>query len=162
MPAPDFPSLYDFEGQIEGAFQVVLQTALGTAVTGVFVTRDQTIKDAPRVELEFMKGAALKQRYTMGTPPRQVPNAFVGSLQAKIVTARPLHHDTHGNIRGIVRYTLSAGANVINSGNLPYLQIMEMTPGSDSGMMIDEKAQDVSILKYDLWFAINNSAWPSS
>ncbi len=166
MPAPDLPTLYDFETQIESAFQSVLQAALLTAsiVCQVIITRDSAIDDTPRIELQCTVGAPLSQRRgtgTIGVNYREIPIAFGFKLSATVITTRPTNDNEHGAIRGLTRFNLSAAANVITARNLPYLQILEMLPAGSPPAILDEKQQDKSLLEYDGWFAIQNSAWPT-
>lgn len=163
MSAPDFQTLYDFESQMEGAAQAILAAALASLGVPVFVTRDQSTKDTPRVEVEFSVGAAGRQRKGTGTGAtyREVPNSFQGLLRARVVTTRPANHDVHGQIRGLVRYTLSATPCVLNGGTLPYLGVLEMLPSGSSPRILDEKEQDITELDYALTFCIQNDAWPA-
>lgn len=166
MPAPDYATLYDFETQMEGAWQSVLLEFLAPlGITQVFVTRDDAVLDTPRVEVEFHVGNALNQRKAFPGPPyREIPNAFNAALVVRVVTTRALAENKvqHGPLRGLLRYNLSASANRIKAQtNLPYLQILEMLPASSVPRIIDEKEQDISEMQYSMQFAINNNAWPT-
>lgn len=169
MPAPDFATLYNFEDQMEDAWQSVLLNALAdqSVDADVYVTRDIRSKTTPSVEVEFIVGSAGTQRHGVvkaGQPYREVPNSFNGSLIVRVVSTRALPVNTaqHGKIRGAVRYTLTAAANVIKANtNMPYLQILEMLPAASTPRMIDEKEQDITEFTYAMQFAIDNSAWPS-
>jgi hypothetical protein len=171
MPAPDFQTLYDFEDQIETAVAAVLTSVLTPILTPlsltcpIFVSRDIDTKETPRVEVEFATGASLDQRGAFGQAnPKQIPTSFTGVLTVGIVTTRPLDSmsQAHGQIRGAVRYALSAGAKLFNTGNLPYLQILDLLPSSTAPNLQQNKEQDVTVLQYAMKFAISNDAWPSS
>jgi hypothetical protein len=156
-----FDQIYDFETAIETVFAQILQTQFSGMVENVVITRARDILDTPRVELTLTVGEALRQRRSMGTPSREIPNAFNGVLSARLVTSRELNGGSHGKLRGLLRYYLSASANLVNGGNLPYHQILEMLPAQSTPQIIDELQQDVSELHYSIQFAINNAAWPA-
>lgn len=162
MPAPNYQTLYDFETQLETAWATILTTALAAIpiTCQVLTTRSATTDNTPRVELECLVGPALSQRKGLSTGTyREVPNAFKFTLAVRIVTTRPTNDNQHGVIRGLIRYNLTASANVITA-QLAYLQILEQLMQTGASHIIDEKEQDVSELTYDGWFAIADSAWP--
>jgi hypothetical protein len=162
MPAPNYQTLYDFETQLETAWATVFTVALAAIpiTCQVLSTRNAATEDAPRVELECLVGPALTQRKGLSTGTyREVPNAFKFTLITRIVTTRPTNDNQHGVIRGLIRYNLTASANVVTA-QLAYLQILEQLMQSGTSHIIDEKEQDVSELTYDGWFAINETAWP--
>lgn len=166
MPAPDFATLYDFETQIEGAVVSAIVAFLAQAGITAQVERSQSsdTESTPRVEVNFTPGNALSQRTTIGQAvPKQVPNAFEGSLSIRVVTTRPIptdNADLHGPIRGWGRYVLSAEAKAFTTAILPYLQILEMLPAGSASQLYDEKQQDITELTFNVWFCVRNEAWP--
>lgn len=167
MPAPDFPTLYDFETQIEDAFKsaiIGLLTA-NNLIASVYVSQDPLTKTTPRIELSVSMGAALSQMTTKGQAnPKQNPNASEFTISAVIATTRLLPDDDggiHGPLRGLVRYALSAGAKQIGDANLSFLQILECLPVGGTPQVVDEKNTDKTELVYGGKIAIRNEAWPS-
>lgn len=165
--ADDIYDLYNFEDQIEPAIKAVLVAALTTAAitAEVTTTREKAVKTTPRIEISFSLSLAQPQRTTIGQAnPKQVPNAFEGVVAALVATTRPSdpkNADQHGRIVGLVRFNLTAAAKVLNSGNLPKLQILDMLPEAQTPRVYDPKEQDLSLLNYRIWFAIRNEAWPA-
>ena len=167
--AYDVYDLHDFEDQLEPAVAGILASQLALAgVTDpvqILVTRDADDLTTPRLEVSFALSLAMAQRTAQGqAAPKQVPNAFEGRISVAVVTTRPVpgaNGDLHGRLRGVVRWSLAAGAKAFSSANLPYLQILDCLPEAQSPRVFDEKEQDISQLNYHVWFAINNSAWPS-
>ena len=164
MAAPNLPTLYDFETQIESVWVSVMSTAfsaqLPAASVQVIGTRDASIDQTPRLEVELHVGNVLRtRRGVLNGSYREIPIAFTGTLRFRLISTRP--YASHGMLRGIVRSTVSASANVITSSNLPYLQILEILPSSSTPQIYDEKAQDITEMDYAIQFAIKNEAWPS-
>lgn len=168
MPAPDFYTLYDFESQIEDAWSEILMGELSTAgiIAQVVTSRDPESKITPRIELSFALGAALEQRTTAGqSSPKQVPNAFAGTLTVLVATTRPIPTDNaniHGQLRGLCRYCLSAAKQAIGDSNLPYLQLLDQLPSSATPQVFDDKEQDLTQMIYAVIFSIRNDAWPAA
>lgn len=164
----DIYDLYNFDDAIEAAVKAVLQAELTTAaiVCDVWTTREEGKKVTPRIEVAFSLHSAMTQMTTAGqAAPKQVPNAFEGTIALTLSTTRPSatgNADQHGRIRGLARYVMTAGAKKFNSTSLPGLQILNMLPEEQSPRVYDGKSQDLSILSYHLWFAVNNSAWPAT
>lgn len=168
MAAQDFDTLYDFEDQIETALAAVLTAALAAGPTPiacqVLTSRDFATKQTPRIEVEFATGKAMNQRTTAGqASPRQVPNAFEGTLTVSIVTDRQTEQTTsvHGLIRGRVRFNLSAAAQPFTAINIPNLQILDLLQASTVPNIQGDKEQDITAIGFSVLFAIQNSAWPS-
>jgi len=167
--AYDVYDLHDFEDQLEPAVRTAIQAQLAlagiTSAVQVLVTRDAYVDDTPRIEISFSLSIAMQQRTTQGqATPKQTPNAFEGKISVSVITTRgvtPDNSDIHGRLRGVVRWTMAAGSKAFNSVELPYLQILELLPEAQSPRVMDEKEQDVSVLDYHIWFAIQNSAWPA-
>ncbi len=166
--ADDIFDLYNFEDQIEPAVKAVLATALTAAsISGVTITttREKTVKTTPRIEVAFALSLAMAQRTAIGQAvPKQVPNAFEGTLSLLLATTRPVssgNADIHGRVRGLIRFNLSAAARVFTDSNLTKLQILDMLPEAQTSRVFDPKEQDLSLLNYHVWFAIRAGAWPA-
>jgi hypothetical protein len=158
-PAPDFETLYDFETQVEDAFEAILKA---NGIPNVFTSRAPDTITTPAVVLRFVTGQVASQRALRGNPPRLVPNGFEGTLIAEILTGRRLADaPVHGPFRGKVRYLLSAAANVIDQTNTPWIQILDFLPAGGTPQITDEKEIDRSALHFAMKFAIRNEAWPS-
>lgn len=163
---PDIYDLYNFEDQFEGTSSAGLKLRLSRAGLNkvqVLTSRDKPIKETPRIELSFSLSQSMTQRTAAAQAvPRQVPNAFEAIFTASVVTTRALdvaNAPDHGRIVGLVRYNFSAAAKAFTAENLPFLQVMEMLPEAQSPRVIDQKGQDVTVLTYHVWFAINNGSW---
>jgi hypothetical protein len=167
MPASTYADLYDWETLIENGIASAISTILGASSIGaqVNVTRGTGTEETPRVDVTFSPGSSLGHMTTIGQAnPKQVPDMFDGTLTLRISTARPIEDDDaelHGEIRGWVRYVMSAGARGLNETILPYLQIMDMLPSGSASQIYDEKSQDITELSYAVKFAIRPSAWPT-
>lgn len=165
MPAPSIQALYDFETQIETAWA----TAFAEKFTELDITcavgksRDRDIETTPRVEISLSLGGPLTQRTTAGqASPKQVPNAFTGTLTVSVVTTRETNSDDHGPIRGVVRYLLSGANQVVGISKLPYLQVLDMEPAGSAPSVNEEKNLDSTDMAYAITFAIRNDAWPAT
>lgn len=162
MPqAPDFATLYDFETQFEDAFVAVLK---GQAkIPNVFPSRDAEKLRTPGLIVRFVVQNSGALSALNGTPPRLVPIRFEGSMIVEVITSRPddpRGQNDHGRLRGLARFWLSAGANVISSVNLPYVQLLNFVPGPGTPQVNDEKSMDRSSLSFHAQFAIRDDAWP--
>lgn len=165
MPAPDIQTLYDFESQIEGAFETLLAAQfLAKSITcSTSVSRDLSIDSTPRVEIVLSLAASLNQRTTIGqATPKQVPNAFAGNLAISVVTTRGTNRSSHGPIRGVVRYVMSGANGILSDVVLPYLQILDLVPAASAPEVYAEKDQDITVLNYAIAFAVKDSAWPAT
>jgi hypothetical protein len=170
MPISSVLDLYDFEGQMEAAGKSILTAAFGGVTPPltpqILISRDSDTEEVPRLELSFTPGAALDQMTAWGQAnPKQVPAAYLGQFEARIVTGRPQDNakiaPIHGILVGATRFFFSAGAKLFTDVNLPYLQILLMLPGPTKVQQQDHKEQDETVLTFDVKFAIRNDAWPT-
>lgn len=157
MPAPDFPTLYDFESQIEAAVKSAL---ISGGITNVYTTRDNSILLVPRVEAQLnLMGPT---GHMAGLNGRETPDQFEAILRLAVVTSRSQTETNHAYFRGNVRYQMASIAQQFNSTSLPYLQIMQMLPAQSTPQIFDDKEHDITELKYHVWFGIQATAWPIS
>ncbi len=166
MPAPDFQTLYDLETQLEVMWKAVLQPKVTAILASaiVYTTRDPLTKKPNRVDLSVTIGAPLSQMTTANQArPKQQPNAFDFAISAVVCTSRAegAASVTHGPLRGVVRYALSAGARLATDQNLPYLQILDLLPFGGTPQVYDEKQTDKTELVFSGKVAIRNDAWPA-
>ncbi len=165
----DIYDLYNFEDQLEGAVAAAIKAVLAAqplaVACQVLTTRDPAVKGTPRIEVNFSLSQAMTQRTAQGqAAPRQVPNAFEGTIAIVVASTRPLTTGNaveHGKICGVVRFAMSAAARVFTDQSLPLLQVLECLPEAQSARVQDRKSQDLNLLNYHVWFAIRNGAWPA-
>jgi hypothetical protein len=165
MPAPDVQTLYDFETQLEGAWADVFEDKFTelSITCAVGVSRDADVETTPRVEVVLNLGGPLTQQTTIGQArPKQVPNAFTGTLTVSVITTRETNASSHGPIRGVIRYLMSGANQIMTEVRLPYLQILDLQPAGSAPTVNPEKNEDSTELVYAIIFAIRNEAWPAS
>lgn len=169
MPvAPSFEELYNFEGNIETCFAAIFEGALAQRGYSAQVLKSISpdSKITPRFQIVFNANTPFSlNRTTLGQAnPAQIPNNFTGSLSVKLYTTRSISSDNadmHGLLRGLARF-LGSGIKLFNNSNMPYYQILQILPTGCNNTIADEKQQDGTELTWDVLFAIDNSAWPST
>lgn len=157
MAAPDFPTLYDFETQMDGAWTDYL---IANGVPAV-KQRGASVLATPRVEVKFTTGAASGSMHGFAAAeykPR--PDRFAGTLSLVVATNRSKNDSGHGTSRGTVRGFVADFLRVQTTENLPYLWIFDIMDSGTSETVDDENNADISTLTFNIKFGIRSDAWP--
>jgi len=153
--ASDYPTLYDFEGQIESATDAVLSTLL----SDVRKPRDTDEMATPRCVAQFTVERALAKLF-------QVPNGdlrhsiYDGTLAITIVTDRRNSASSHNSFRAKVRTLMADYRKQFNTETLlPYLTMLRCHETSGSAVSF-ENDLDHSTLTFGVTIGIKEEAWP--
>lgn len=160
MSAPDLATLYDFETQIEAAVSAILTDG---GVTVQAVSRGEAILASPFCAVTYQHGGP----WPSGSP-RYVsvggdfrPDQFSGTVQITAATDRKRNPDTHKTYRGKIRALGYQFVGQFTGSNLPYLAVMDFTETGTQPVEDEGKNLDLSILSWDIRFAILPNAWPT-
>ena len=166
MPAPDLPTLFDFETQIQPVLQAAAVT-LGIAQTAV---QDQTQKiiTSGRLDIELTMGAATGHLYT----PKNIPdgplntgNCFEAAWNAvvsfNVVTDREVNAAAHAKYRSWVRSMMIQYFQQFGPDVLPYHQIAFAKTLGTRINLVNAKEEDVSQLNTAVVIYIRPGAWPA-
>lgn len=161
MSAPTLAALYDFETQIETAVAGVL-TAGGVTVGGT--ARGADVLNSPCVEVVCnlngpWPGGNSTRLFSVGGDYR--PDQFSASLLVTVLTDRKRNASSHGAFRGNVRALLYQFVSKFTGSNLPYLVIMDCTETGSSQSQDESRCLDITVLSWDVRFAILPTAWPT-
>ncbi len=160
MPAADYATLYDFEGQLETAFAAALTAASLTN----YKSLDTTDKDAPFVVVQATVGAG-HRKYTDISKGNE---AFDFEIELQICTNRTetsagTNHATYrGKVRNVMERWLASqtGGSGMNA-RLTYLIIDDLArTGGGRGVDSNERF-DITTETYSGVFRIKADAWPS-
>jgi hypothetical protein len=163
MPAPDFPTLYDFEGQLETAWAAVFTTAGMTAYSQQ-ATGDKT---SAFLNLQATIGAGRREYYLKSGVPDANKN-FDFVLEVQIVTNRTATsaNATHATMRGKVRnlmerwLAVNTGGSNINA-SLTYLRILDMSRTGGSRGVDENQRFDITTETYGGVIQVKDDAWPT-
>ena len=160
MSAPDLATLYDFETQIEAAVSSIL-TAGGVTVQAV--SRSEVNVASPFCTVTYQHGGP----WPSGAPRLSNqggdwgPDQFSGTVQITVATDRKRNPNTHKTYRGGVRSLGYRFVSQFTGVNLPYIAVMDFTETGTQPVEDEGKNLDLSILSWDIRFAILPGAWPT-
>lgn len=162
MAAPDYATLYDFEGQLDAAFAAALTAAGLTA----FPQQDTSDKVTPWATVQTSVDAATGRYALLAGVPRG-NSAWNFTLNVEVATNRT---EASGNTsastyRGKARYYLerwlaTQGASGMNA-RLAYLVIEHLISTGANRSVIDESRLDITQFTYAGVFSIKDAAWPT-
>lgn len=153
--AADYPTLYDFEGQIESA----ADTVLSTLVSDVRRERDTDDLATPRVTCQFTVDRADEQLAELPNGELR-PRLYHGTLGISIVTNRNNDASSHNAFRSKVRTLLGDWRKQFTvNGLLSYVQILRCHESGGSPASFDE-GLDISAMTWSVTFGIQSDAWP--
>jgi hypothetical protein len=173
MPAPNLPTLFDFEGQFENAALELLtavvinayasggdqQTAvencgiqftLGPAVEGKFAQLPKPASwpvGEPAPQEYFIYDATLEFRAEV---PRDDPAPTIEGVSSKL-----------GEIRGKLREEMMQCVRPFTETNLPYYKVSRIRPAGSSYGENQQRNTDVAFIRYTLRLEIRPDAWPT-
>lgn len=163
MAAPDYPTLYDFEGQLDTAFAAAI-TAAGLQT---FKQQDTTDKTAPWATVQVTVDAAAGRYHTNAAGAVTGNSAWNFTLTVEVATNRT---ETTGNAnaatyRGKVRYYLerwlaTQGASGMNA-RLTYLVIEYLISTGANRSFVDDTRLDLIQFTYAGVFSIKDTSWPT-
>lgn len=161
--APDLPTLFEFELQIEAAAVAVL-TAAGVPA---FAERNAADQSTPRVEVKLVMGAPTGHRYSptgaQFSPSQTLPDAWHAQLALTTVTNRRTadNGSRHDELLGKSRVAMLQAPGNLNA-QLAWLTVQRV---ADAGVIPTtqlEKDLDVSPAVFALQFAVLPGAWPGA
>jgi hypothetical protein len=163
MPATDYPTLYDFETQIETAFI----TAFTAASLTSYAQQSNETKTSPFLNVQVTIGAG-RREYAQTSAGRANKN-FEFTLEVQIVTARTAsgtpnatHKTMRGKVRNLLERWLSAntgGSNV--NASLSYVRIIDMSRAGGQRGVDEDQTFDITTESYAGVFQVKDDAWPT-
>ena len=165
-PAPDLPTLLDFETQIETAAASVLAAAGVTAA----ITKARAATNNPSLELaiRFETGAAIN--HWCRTPSgKNHYDMFDGVLEITISADRDANADSTSAVYQqfeFLRGTIAAAflEGVYPFSGLAWLDVksFHLRPVGRNAGISESRMQDLSTMTWSLRFGIIKAAWPTS
>lgn len=157
--APDFPTLYKFEENLEDGFAVVL-TGLAD---NIYTQRQTVIKLTPWLEIKVSPGAATGHRSNDNAGVFRY-DIFAFTLGLTFVTTRSENFAAHNVMLSKVRAALGDVKNNVNfdGSNFPYYWICLLRDQSTEPGFHADDDYDQSHVSYTGVFAIKNDSWPAS
>lgn len=152
--AADYPTLYDFEGQIESAADSVLSTL----VSDVRQPRDTDDMATPRLVAQFTVERAQDRMAQLPNGDLR-PDIYDGSLSLSIVTDRRNNASSHGSFRAKVRTLMGDYRKQFTDALLPYVKILRCQETSGTPVSF-ENDLDRSEMTYGITFVVKADAWP--
>ena len=153
--AADYPTLYDFEGQIETAADTVLSTLL----SDVRKPRDTDDLATPRATCQLIVSGD-KERYAQLPNGDLRGNLYGGTLEVTIATHRRNNASSHNSFRAKVRTLLQDYRTQFTAALLPYLQILKLVESGNSPVE-NRDGIDISTMQSSIDFGIRQEAWPA-
>lgn len=167
MPAADYPTLYDFETQLETAWDTVFEAASLTTYT----QQASTDKTGPYVTVQATVGEAGRKYQTVSDNEIKGNILFGFTLEVQVVSNRTgtdaaANLAAHKTARGKVRHLLErwpaqcTGGSNINS-QLSYIAIADMARSGGSRGVDEGRNFDITTETYSGQFQIKPDAWPT-
>jgi len=164
MAAPDYATLYDFETQLETAWDTVF-TAAGYTT---HVTQDTTDKDTIYVEVKAEIGAGGESYEMLSQTVPYGNRMFDFTLTVDVKTSRTetgantAHKTARGKVRNLLERwpTDCTGGSSINS-NLTYIKIARMVRTGGDRSSDEGRGQDITTETYSGTFQVKRDAWPA-
>ncbi len=171
MAAPNLATLYDFETQFEKAAQTILQTSGINA----FISRQTDKLPLINAGVTFSVGQAAEELTFLPLAPGQTQPQeqeyfhYTGSLELRVEVERDTQRppDQTGvvsffaQMRGLIRAAFMRSQWPFYDGNLPYYRVWDIRPNGSTEGFDQSRNVDSSILRFEVSFAIQPSAWPS-
>ena len=160
MPAPDYETIYDYEGAIEKAVKDLLTT------NGITAYRQRDLDEAatPFVAVQLNVGAATGHMARLPSGDLR-PDQFDGQLRVAITTNRGKNNSNHPTIRAKIRnllYRAWGTDKTLTRTELPYHVILPQSvleTGTVQSVENDDD-HDMSTITFNLGFGIRPDAWP--
>ena len=160
MSAPDYETIYDYEGAIEKAVKDLLTT------NGITAYRQRDLDEAktPYVAVQLNVGAASGHLARLPNGDFR-PDQLSGQLKFAITTNRGQNNADHPTIRAKIRnlmYRAWGTVKTLTQTELPYHVILPQTvleAGTVQSVGSDED-HDISTITFNLGFGIRPDAWP--
>lgn len=167
MPAPDLPTLLDFEGQLKTALQAIV-TNSSPSIVGAIFPQDAATTNAYGLALRLEVGGVLDGHFGRRPSGKVDFDFFEASFEIEAWANRDDNADnTSASYQKLETFRKNA-RTVFLEGNTPfapyltYLRVRRIRPlGSQMGL-IPERQQDVCTLRFYMDFGIIPNAWPSA
>jgi hypothetical protein len=173
MAAPNWETLYDFEGQFEAAANGILAAVLINA----YVSGQDEQMPLLKTAIPFDVGPALENKVAPLAKPAGWPAdqdfpreyfIYSATLEYRVEVPRDDRQPTVAGvssmlsqIRGKLREVMMRCVRPFNESNLPYYKVIRIRPNGASTGVNSTGNADVVFLRYDLSFEIRPSAWPA-
>lgn len=155
MSAPNITVLYEFEANLEAAFN----SALASVSPNIYITRDKRTKVSPRLEIKCLRGSDRRQ-FTLDNSGVQRSWQWNFTAEFLFVTDRQINDAVHDGYIANARATLENFSATVN-GYLPYYWIWSLHEDNYAPRCEGDNDTDLSQLTYSGAFAIQQSAWPA-
>lgn len=174
-PAPDLPTLLDFEGQFEAAAQAVLATAGIVAYISQQSVKLPLINTVLAADLgpafDELTELALPSTWPANSAPPQEYFRFTLNLEMRVEVPRdqevpdplnPPDVDTLlRTLRGQIRAAFLRILFPFNDTNLPYYRVSDIRPNGAITGFAPQRNIDFCSVRYLITFTIQPGAWPA-
>lgn len=168
--APNFATLFDFEGKFEAAAQTVLETAGINA----FISRQTDKLPLISTGVVFSVGSAIDELTFLPLdvgqtpPPSQEYFRYVGNLQLRLEVERDTQKPPvsagvssfFAEARGLIRRAFMRSQWPFQDSNLLYYRVSNIRPNGGTEGFDSQRNVDSLILQFEVTFAIMQDAWP--
>lgn len=157
--APDFSTLYDFEGSIETAVCTVLDSFGLRTLT----QESDENQSTPFISVSFSTGEGDRSSPYMvaGNEPR--PRRYMGVLTTTIYTTRKENGEVAVSYRKRLRALLYGFRRSFTEAVLPYHVVTQMwETGTTRSINVDSEPMDVTTITWGVEFYIRPNAWPAA
>lgn len=168
--APNFVTLFDFEGRFEAAAQDVLETA------GInsFISRQTDKLPTINTGVVFSVGPALDELTFLpldvgqSPPPDQEYFRYTGNLQLRLEVERDTQKPNSAagvssffaEARSLIRRAFMRSQWPFRDSNLLYYRVSNIRPNGGTEGLDPVRNLDSLILQFEVTFAIMQDAWP--
>ena len=156
MSAPDYETIYDFEGAIETAVKTLLTNNSITA----YRQRDASEVSTPFAAVKFSGVAATGHMAKLPNGDMR-PDQFAGQLEILTETNRSQNDADHTTVRAKIRNLIYKFQETLTKTLLPYHAIYESMETSSISGVDSENNVDITTINFRLSFAIRSDAWPA-
>lgn len=155
MPAPDYETIYDYEGAIEAAVKTLLTDNGITA----YRQRDSDERVTPFAVVQLTTGAASGHMARLPNGDMR-PDQFAGTLNIAIVTNRGTNNENHPTIRAKIRNLLYRFQETFTKAELAHHSIYNVLEAGTTPSIESEDDFDISTINFAIRFSIRHDAWP--
>lgn len=165
MPAPNLPTLYDFETNFEAAVSNYFTNANSTwqvlnPRTLANVTLGTDFLQTPRITSVFELGATGDQKAFAGNSPTEYYCERTGTMTIDAVVSRQNTAQDYRLMRGTGRVAMLERTQAFNANSLPYYQVVDIVETGATQSVNPENDELLTKLSFMVKFAILPASFP--
>lgn len=164
MPAPDLPTLFDFETHIEDALVVFFKAryAAWQVLTARTSPADEKKNRTPRMEIRVQVAGTGAQQNQRPSDGAWYQSHKLGALTLRVIAARGKDGQSLGQMRGAVRAAMLELTQALNETNLPWYQIGSVVESSGTPAIFSDNDEIITELGFAIEWWIRPDAFPLS